>query len=112
MSEDKYIAKCYNYSYYHEGLEDISILGSTHVILPPGEVFHPVRFILRLDGVAQEGNETFSLSISNLDLQQITTFIDTMNGTIVDSDGMWDIANRGSVKAKPQLHHRLIMLTG
>lgn len=50
-----------------------------------------VRFRLERDRVAQETNETFSISIniSNVEglFPESTTFLLTMKGTILDADG-------------------------
>lgn len=70
---------------------DVQILGKTHnITITPENCVHTLRFIVTRDGVAQEGNETFFLLISNFHptlLGENTSFIRKMNGTIQDNDG-------------------------
>ena len=50
-----------------------------------------VRFRLESDRVAQETDETFSIHINTSTVEGLlpesTTFVPTMNGTILDADG-------------------------
>lgn len=68
-------------------------LSSSRVQIPPGQNGSAVTVTMPLDGVAQEGDETFSLSISQLSLESLrflldnrTAIVSVMNGTIRDSD--------------------------
>lgn len=69
------------------GASDI-ILNTTFVTLLPQQS-QSVHFTFLRDRVAQEVNETFSLSITGLNLNtgDYGVIRDTMNGIIVDSDG-------------------------
>ena len=74
-------------------------MGKTqNITITPDECVHNLTIIVIPDGVAQEGNETFSLLITNFDpslLGDNVSFIRRMDVTIIDSDG----------KIQPQMPH-------
>ena len=48
-----------------------------------------IAITLRDDGVSQEGNETFNITLTNLNgLESGATVFDRLEGTILDSDGI------------------------
>lgn len=74
-------------------MSDVQLLGNRHVTINPEEYSHTLRLRLKADGVAQENDETFSLLITNFDHTQLgdnVTFYGAMNGTIIDSDCMFN----------------------
>jgi hypothetical protein len=70
---------------------DVQLLGKIqNITITPDECVHNLTIIVIPDGVAQEGNETFSLLITNFDaslLGENASFIGRMDITIIDSDG-------------------------
>lgn len=48
----------------------------------------PISFILRVDNVAQESNETFTLSLVVSDTSMFTEYRDTLQAVILDSNGI------------------------
>lgn len=76
---------------YLTGPSDVVLL-THHVTIPPNSVqLIPIQFQLENDGVAQESEETFTLSINNLNSDMFIegegAINDTMTGRIQDSDG-------------------------
>ncbi len=43
--------------------------------------------MIRVDGIAQEGNETFTINLYELNPTNDVTFRDSLPGTIMDADG-------------------------
>lgn len=84
---------CAYYNYL--GSRDVYLYNS-HTRILPGQAFAPVRFTLPIDKVAQEENETFSLSISGFDYSKLGenyTIIQTLNVTIIDGDGKLSLSS-------------------
>ena len=64
---------------------------SSTVTLQPSAPLFSVHFVCTVDGISQERNETFLLMATNLEPSTFSaeaTIADTMEGVIMDSDGM------------------------
>ena len=73
----------------------------------PGIPLSHVTFTLRVDAVAQEFNETFSIRFPNIPLSNTGLFpttpvavFDTLNVTIIDRDGKSALATSDSLLPK------------
>ena len=59
-----------------------------------------VELVLREDGVAQEGDETFTLTLvsTTSSLFEANFFlVDELSVTIIDADGEWKLQNNGII---------------
>ncbi len=68
----------------------MDLLSNSVTILPNSITPTTITFILRVDGVSQEFNETFDLRIVNISdaiTSQFSNFTDELEVTIIDSNG-------------------------
>ena len=76
------------------GNNDVILLAPPLRFLADDPVFTNISFILSQDGIAQELDETFSITFEGLDVQNDLVFgadvTDVLNVTIVDADGMFN----------------------
>ncbi len=65
----------------------MDLVSNSVMILPNSITPTTTTFILRVDGVSQELNETFDLRIVNISASQFSNFTDELVVTILDSNG-------------------------
>ncbi len=72
------------------GMDDAELLSNDVILFPSTTIPTTTTFILRVDGVSQELNETFRLNlvgISDAITSQFSSFTDELVITILDSNG-------------------------
>ncbi len=72
------------------GLDDVELQSNDVTLSPSSTIPNITTFILRVDGVSQELNETFRLNIvgiSDAITSQLSSFTDELVVTILDSNG-------------------------
>ncbi len=88
----KVIKPCSVLSDFNIGGNDVELLSSDVTLFPSTTIPTVTTFIVRVDGVSQEFNETFHLNIVGLSdniTSQFSSFTDELEVTILDSNGKW-----------------------